>query len=110
MARIRKGKNPGAVAVRRLAAKKRGPAEDCGAANGEPHPVQRVIEFPKPPAADDVISDRIIFEVGDDRFAIKWTAEMERLPPAGPVAVERRQRLKSDRSPQIARSLFASRE
>ena len=52
--------------------------------------MQRVVEFPKPPAAPDVISERIIFEVGDDRFAIKWTAEIERLPPAGPV-VERKQ-------------------
>ena len=96
MARIRKGKNPGAVAVRRLATKKRSPAEDCGAANAEPHPVQRVIEFPKSPAVDDVVSDRIIFEIGDDRFAIQWTAEIERLPPAGPVAVGRKQRLKLD--------------
>ena len=99
MARIRKGKNPGPVAVR-LAAKKSGPCAASGAANGKPHSVQRTIEFPKPPATDDVVSDRIIFEIGDDRFAIQWTAEIERLPPAGPVAVERKQRLKSDRSPQ----------
>ena len=62
--------------------------------------MQGVIEFPKPPVADDVISDRIIFDVGGDRFAIKWTAEIERLPLAGPVAVEWKQRLKSDPSPQ----------
>ena len=49
-------------------------------------------EFPKPPAAHDVISERIIFEVGGDRFAIKWTAEIEQLPPAGPVALERKSR------------------
>ena len=78
--------------------------------DAKPHPVQRVSEFPKPPAADDVVSDRIIFEVGGDRFAIHWTAEIEQLPPAGPVAVERKRRPKSDRSPQTRRSLFASRE
>ena len=104
MARIPRGKNPTPVAVRGLAAKKTAPAEDSGAANGGPHPVRRVIEFPKPRAADDVISDRIIFDVGGDRFAIKWTAEIERLPPARPVAVERKQR----RSPQTRRSLFSS--
>jgi hypothetical protein len=99
MARIRKGKNPGPVAVR-LAAKKHGPGADSGAANEKRHPVQPVTEFPKSPAADDVVSDRIIFEIGDSRFAIQWTAEIERLPPAGPVAVERKQGLKLDRSPQ----------
>jgi hypothetical protein len=98
MARIRKGKNPGPVAVR-LAGKKSGPGADSGAANGKPHPVQRVTDFPKSPAADDVVSDRIIFEIGDSRFAIQWTAEIERLPPARPVAVERKQGLKLDRSP-----------
>jgi len=40
--RIREGKNPRPVAVRRLAAKKRVPAEDSGAANGGPHAVQAV--------------------------------------------------------------------
>jgi hypothetical protein len=70
MERERKRKNPGSVARR------------------------RVIEFPKVPAAADVIGDRIIFEAGSDRFAIQWSAEIERLPPAGPVAVERKQRLK----------------
>ena len=99
MARIRKGKNPGPVAVR-LTAKKRTPGADTGVANGKPHPVQRVTEFLKSPAADDIVSDRIIFEIGDSRFAIQWTAEIERLPPAGPVAVGRKQRLKVDRSPQ----------
>jgi hypothetical protein len=42
MARIREGKNPGPVAVRRLAAKKSGPGADSGAANGKTHSVQRV--------------------------------------------------------------------
>jgi hypothetical protein len=52
---------------------------------------RRVVEFPKPTAPNDVVSDRIIFEIGEDRFAIKWTAEIERLPLAGPVAVKRKQ-------------------
>jgi hypothetical protein len=99
MARIRKGKNPGPVAVG-LAAKKRRPGADSAVANGKPHAVQRVTEFPKSPAADDVVIDRIIFEIGDSRFGIQWTAEIERLPPAGPVAVGRKQGLKLDRSPQ----------
>jgi len=47
------------------------------------------------PTLDDVISERIIFEIGDTRFAIQWTAEIEQLPPAGPIAVERKQRLNS---------------
>ena len=97
MARGRRGTNPGPFALRRCAAKKNGPPAASSAENGEPSSVQRVIEFPKPPAADDAISDRIIFEVGGDRFAIQWTAEIERLPPARPVAVGRKQRLKSDR-------------
>src|SRR5207249_6014256 len=105
MARIRKDKNPGPVAVP-LRAK---PAADSGVGNGKPHPVKRVSEFPKSPAADDVVSDRMIFEIGDSRFAIQWTAEIERLPPAGPVAVARKQRLKLERSPQ-KRSPFASRK
>jgi len=106
MARIRKGNSPGPVAVRRLAAKQSGPGADSGEANAKPHPVQRVTEFPKPPAADDIVSDRIIFEIGGDRFAIHWTAEIEQLLPAGPVAVERKQRPKSDRLPQTRRSLL----
>ena len=57
--------------------------------------MQGVIEFPKRPAAEDVVSERIIFEVGNTRFAINWTAAIEQLPPAGPVAVERNQRLNS---------------
>jgi hypothetical protein len=90
MVSLRKGKNLRTVVVRKLAA------------NRGPRTVPRVIEFPKPPAADDVISERIIFEVGDDRFAIQWTAAIERLPPAGPVAVERK-RLNSDRSTKAGR-------
>src|ERR1700687_1007708 len=96
IARIRKTKNPGPVAVRKPAAKKGGPGADTSAANGGPHAVQGVIEFPKRPSVDDVVvSERIIFEVGDTRFAMKWTAEIEQLPPAGPVAVEQKQRLNS---------------
>ena len=108
MARIRKGKNPGPVAVRRTA-KKRTPGADTGVANEKPHPVQRVTDFPQWPAADDVVSDRIIFEIGDSRFAIQWTAEIERLPPAGPVAVARKQDVKLARLPQ-RRSPVASRK
>ena len=84
MARIRKSQDPGPIAVA-LRAKKRRPGADTGVVNGKPPPVQRVTEFPKSPAADDVVSDRIIFEIGASRFAIHWTAEIERLPPAGPV-------------------------
>ena len=101
MARIRKGKNRGPVAVRKLAAKKSGPGGNSSAAHEGPHPMQGVIEFPKRCAAEDVVSERIIFEVGDTRFAIKWTAEIEQLPPAGPVVVERKQRLKSHRSSPV---------
>jgi len=108
MARIRKSQDPGPIAVA-LRAKKRRPGAATGVANGKPPPVQRVTEFPKSPAADDVVSDRIIFEIGASRFAIHWTAEIERLPPAGPVAVARKQRLKVERSPQ-KRSPFASRK
>jgi hypothetical protein len=97
-ARIRKGKNHGPVAVRKLAAKKSGPDADTSAANGKPHAAQRLIKFPKRPAAGDIVSKRIIFEVGTTRFAVNWTAEIEQLPPAGPVAVEQKQRLKSNRS------------
>ena len=69
MARIRKSQDPGPIAVA-LRAKKRRPGADTGVVNGKPPPVQRVTEFPKSPAADDVVSDRIIFEIGDSRFAI----------------------------------------
>ena len=65
--------------------------------------MQGVIEFPKQHAAEDVVSERIIFEVGNTRFAIKWTAEIEPLPPAGPVAVEQKRRLKSNRSSHVRR-------
>ncbi len=88
MARIRKGKNRGPVAVRKLAANKSGPGGNSRGAPGGPHPMQGVIEFPKRRAAEDIVSERIIFEVGNTRFAIKWTAEIEQLPPAGPVLVE----------------------
>ena len=103
MTGIRKGENAGPVAVPRLAAKKGGPGADTNTANGKPRAAQRTIEFPQRPTLDDVISKRIIFEVGDTRFAIKWSAEIEQLPPAGPVTVERKQRLKSNRSPQVRR-------
>jgi hypothetical protein len=70
---------------------------------GEPLAPQRIIEFPKPPATKDVLSDRIIFQVGSDRIAIKWTAEIEDLPPAGPIAVEPKRRPKLGRSPRVRR-------
>ena len=57
------------------------PRLPAGVANEKPHPVQRVTEFPQSPAADDVVSDRIIFEIGDSRFAIQWTAEIEGRDP-----------------------------
>jgi hypothetical protein len=57
-----------------------------------PPDVWHVIEFPKPATPDDVVSDTILFEVGGDRLARKWTAEIEPLPPAGPVVVERKPR------------------
>jgi hypothetical protein len=49
MAKKRKGNNPGPVAVRKLAAKKRKRAGDSGAVNGEPHVAQRILEFRQPP-------------------------------------------------------------
>ena len=58
-------------------------------------PRQRIIEFPKLPSADDVISERILLEVGDTRFAMKWIAEIEQLPPSGPIVAERKRRLNS---------------
>jgi hypothetical protein len=65
--------------------------------------VRRIIEFPKRPAVEDIVSKRIIFEVGNTRFAIQWTTEIEQLPLAGPVAVEPKERLKSRRSSQVTR-------
>jgi len=64
-------------------------------ATNENAPLQRIIEFPKLPSADDVISERILLEVGDTRFAVKWIAEIEQLPPSGPIVAERRRRLNS---------------
>ena len=87
MARPR-GKKLRLVGVSRRTARKKRPGADGEVGNGEPLTAQRVIAFPKPRAAEDVVSERIIFEIGGDRFAIQWTAEIERLPPAGPVVVE----------------------
>src|SRR5256885_16019620 len=87
MARIRKGKNRGPVAVRKLAAKKSGPGGNSRAGHEGPHPMQGGIEFPKRRAGEDGVIERIIFEVGNTRFAIKWTAESEPLPPARPRLV-----------------------
>ena len=79
MTRIRKSKNLRPVTVRKLAAKKNGPGADSGATNEKPHALKRILEFPKQPALDDIVSERIIFEVGNTRFAINWTAEIEQL-------------------------------
>ena len=68
---------------------------------------RRVLEFPKPP--DQVISDRIFFDIGGDRFAIRLTAEIERLLPATSVSIEPKQRLKAD-GLQKRRSLLAAKE
>ena len=99
MARVRKGNSPGPIAMRKFVTKKKRSGAHSEARKGEPR-TQRIIEFPRPPAPDEVVTDTVIFEVGSERFAIRWTAEIERLPPAGPVAVEPKQRLTSDRSPQ----------
>jgi len=64
-------------------------------ATNENAPLQRIIEFPKLPSADDVISERILLEVGDTRFAMKWIAEIEQLPPSGPIVAERKRGLNS---------------
>jgi hypothetical protein len=94
MARKRKGNNPGPIAVRRRIARRKQGSGDGKGARGEPVAARRVLEFPKPP--DEVISDRILFDIGGDWFAIRWTAEIERLPAAAPVAIEPKQRLKPD--------------
>ena len=100
MAKLRKGNNQQTVDLRRLVARK--DRQDYRVADLEP----RVIEFPKPTAPADVVSDRIIFEVGEDRFAITW--EIEQLPPAGPVAVKQkpisRRGLQSSRDLPVSRS------
>ena len=68
-------------------------------ATNENAPLQRIIEFPKLPSADDVISERILLEVGDTRFAMKfamkWIAEIEQLPPSGLIVAERKRGLNS---------------
>ena len=51
----------------------------------------------------DRLSERIIFEVGDTRFAIQWTAEIEQLPPAGPVAIRTKTAAKLARAPHVRR-------
>jgi hypothetical protein len=103
MARIRNGNKPGPVAVRKPATKQRVPVANSSAAQGGLHPTQGVIEFPKRPSVEEVVSKRIFFEVGTTRFAIKWTAEIERLPPAGLVLVEQKQPLKPNRSSPVRR-------
>ena len=100
---MRKGTKLRAVAVRRGVASKKGLGEEGAAGNGEPLRAQRVIEFPQPPAAEKVVGDTIIFEIGRDRFALKWSAEIEQLPPAGPILVERKRKQNASRSPRLRR-------
>jgi hypothetical protein len=92
---VRQDKSLRPVEVRRRARRKTAGGEKAAAANHDPITSQRVIEFPTPPEA--VVSDTIIFEIGGDRFAMTW--KTERLPPAGPVAVERKQWLNPRRLP-----------
>ena len=97
MARTRREQSTfgrGAEAGRRQMAAKR--------AEGKLSTVRRVIEFPKPVTPEDLVSHTIVFDIGGDRFAMKWTAEIERLPPAGPVVFEPR--------PGAEMRPFASRE
>jgi hypothetical protein len=103
MARIRNGNRPGPVAVRKPATKKTMPVANSSAAQPGPHAMQGVVEFPKQSPVEEVISKRIFFEVGPTRFAIKWTAEIERLPPAGPVLVEQKKPRKPTRSSPVRR-------
>ena len=63
MARIRSGNKPGPVPVRKLAAKKKEPSGNNSAAQPGPHPMQGVVEFPKRPPVEEVVSERIFFEV-----------------------------------------------
>ena len=98
---MRKARKLRAVAVRKRVAitKALGAVGEVG--DGEPVITsERIIEFPKPPAAN---SERVIFDIGGDRFAIKWSAEIEPLPPAGPKAIERKQRLEVGPLPSAGR-------
>ena len=63
--------------------KKRLQSAHSEAPSGELRVAQQVTEFPKLATPDDVVSERIVFEVGGDRFAMKWTAKIEQLPQAG---------------------------
>ena len=63
MARKRNGDKPGLVAVWKPATKKRGPVANSSAAQPRRHPMQGVVEFPKRPPVEEVVSERIFFEV-----------------------------------------------
>src|SRR6266851_7821932 len=102
MARVRKGNSPGPIAMRKFVTKKKRSGAHSEARKREPR-TQRIIEFPRPPAPDEVVTDTVIFEVGNDRFALTWTVEIERLHRPGPVAVQRKSRLSSDRSSHVGR-------
>lgn len=110
MARKRNGNNSGPIALQKLIAHPKRRREESQAAIGGPLAARRVLEFAKPIAADEAISDRIVFNIGGDRFAMHWRVEMERLPPAGPMLVEQKPRQKPVRSAQKRRSLLAKRE
>jgi hypothetical protein len=86
MTKMKRGDNLHTVTRRRRADSKIGKGEEREALNHELLRSQRVIEFPTPPEV--VVSDTIIFEIGGDRFTMSWRTE--RLPPAGPVAIERK--------------------
>ena len=60
MGRIQKGV--------RLVVGRRRSRKDGEAGEGERLTKRRVIEFPKPRAADEIVRDRIIFDIGGDRF------------------------------------------
>lgn len=75
--------------------------EGRGGDNAVPGTARRVLEYPKRP--DEVVSDKVIFDIGGDRFALHWRAEIERLPPARPILVEQKQPQKPVRSPQKRR-------
>ena len=98
MTGIRNDKSLRAVEERRRADRKMRSGEEREAANHDPIQSQGVIEFPTPPEA--VVSDTIIVEIGGDRFAMTWSTEW--LPPARPVAVERKRPLNPGQSGTVA--------
>lgn len=88
MARKRRGNKRGPIGLPKLIDKKKGRGGDSSPEQEETSAARCVLEFPKPP--DEVVSDRIIFDIGGDRFALHWRAEIERLLPAAPILVEQK--------------------